>query len=115
MRKKFLSQEIKEEIYQMHHINGYPKNKLAEMYDVSYNTIRRICDPQLYERQKLENKEYKAKNKAKLRETEKNNYYTPKIKFHKVNDKTVIVKLQQQDNLNDYIRNLIIKDIESTD
>lgn len=114
MRKKFLSSEIKEEIFQMHHTNGYPKKKLAELYDVSYNTIRRICDPKLYEKQKLKNKEYKAQNKAKIRETEKNNYYTPKIKFHKTNDKAVIAKLQEQENLNDYIRNLIIKDIETS-
>jgi len=113
MRKKFLSPEIKKEIHQMHHKNGYPKKKLAEMYDVSYNTIRRICDPKLYEKQKAENKEYKAKNKAKIRETEKNNYYTPKIKFHKTNDKAIIMKLQEQKNLNDYIRKLILKDLES--
>ena len=112
MRKKFLTQEQKKEIYLIHHEDGCPKQKLAEMYGVSYNTIRRICDPALYEEQKLANKEYKIKNKAKIRETDKNNFYRPALKFHKINDRAIIAKLESQDNLNDYIRSLIMKDIE---
>ena len=113
MRKKFLSVEQKEEIYQKHHRDGYPLKNLAVMYDVSFNTVYRICNPEIYEAQKLKNKEYRLKNKEKIKLTEKNNYYSPKIKFHTINDKEIIEKLKEQDNLNNYIRTLILKDIES--
>lgn len=58
--------------------------------------------------------ERKAKNKIT------NRYHTRAMKaftfrFHKVNDKTVIAKLQSVDNKNDYIRQLIIKNIKEED
>lgn len=58
--------------------------------------------------------ERKAKNKIT------NRYHTRAMKaftfrFHKVNDETVIAKLQNVDNKNDYIRQLIIKNIKEED
>lgn len=58
--------------------------------------------------------ERKAKNKIT------NRYHTRAMKaftfrFHKVSDEAVITKLQSVDNKNDYIRQLIIKDIKEED
>lgn len=58
--------------------------------------------------------ERKAKNKIT------NRYHTRAMKaftfrFHKLNDEPVIAKLQSVDNKNDYIRQLIIKNIKEED
>lgn len=58
--------------------------------------------------------ERKAKNKIT------NQYHTRAMKaftfrFHKVSDEAVIAKLQSVDNKNDYIRQLIIKNIKEED
>ena len=69
----------------------------------------------------MANRKYKnavQERKAKNRITSRYHKRAMKafsFRFHKVNDKAVIAKLRSVDNKNDYIRQLIIKDIKEED
>lgn len=114
MRRKKLTEEQRNEIREAFIKDHAPYSVLADKYNVSKNTILRICNPEKYEKQLEANKEYRKKNKDKINENIKNNYSKYTFIFHNVNDKDILKKINEQDNVSEYLKNLIKKDIEET-
>ena len=94
------------------HQQGISLTALAERFDVSYNTIKRICHPERYKQQLEINRQYQNRNRQQIYETRKANSKRYKIEFNKEKDAEIISHLEKQGNVQDYIRQLIYKDIK---
>lgn len=113
MGRSKLTDEQREAIRQARSREGIPYHILAQQYKVSTRTIERICEPEKYEKQKQSNLNSIKRNYRKIQENEKNTYSRYHIKLHKVNDASLISKLDEQDSVNGYIKELIKKDIDT--
>ena len=91
-----------------------PYAAIAANFGVSSATINRICNPDLAARQAEANRQYRARNKAKDLENQRKKYRNYRIRFHRDNDKEVIEHLDKQENVLDYVRQLILKEIKDT-
>lgn len=110
-RASKLTQEEKDEIVRLHNEYNLPPAALAVRFNVSPVTIRRICDPEYYERQKESNRRYRAENKDQIaaqRKGKSRGYY---FSFHVENDAELIDFLDKQENTQDYIRQKVLDDI----
>lgn len=92
---------------------GLPQRALAARFEVSKQTITRICNPEYAERQKEANRKYQAEKGEQIRaqraETTKNYH----LVLHTVNDAPVVEQLNKQENVSGYIRQLVLQDIKS--
>lgn len=113
MRKRILSEEQRKEVRELHEIQGYPYPVLAKKFDVSLATIKRICNQETYEKTKISNLNSQKKNKEKIQDARKNKYRRYHLIFHKVNEADLIKKIDEQDNVTVYIKDLIKKDMNS--
>lgn len=92
---------------------GLPCTAIAARFDVSAQTIRRICNPDYYERQKESNRKYRAEKSKQIDAQRAESTRRYQIRFHTVNDAPVVEQLNKQENVADYIRNLVLQDIKA--
>lgn len=97
------------------HDTGVPYTALAVQYGVSVATILRVCRQDTYERQKTANRRYQAANIKKITETRKVTHQNYRLSFHANSDSEVIERLNSQENVTDYIRQLVLRDIKTDD
>lgn len=93
------------------HAAGMPYAALAAKHGVSSATIMRVCRPDVYEKQLAANRKYQADNVKKINEVRKTTYKNYRLSFHTENDAPVIEHLDKQDNVTDYVRQLVASDI----
>lgn len=93
------------------HAAGMPYAALAAKHGVSSATIMRVCRPDVYEKQLAANRKYQADNVKKINEARKTTYKNYRLSFHTENDAPVIEHLDKQDNVTDYVRQLVASDI----
>ena len=114
MRRKILTEEQRNEIREAHIKDYAPYSVLAVKYNVSRNTILRICHPEKYKQQLKSNQEYRKKNKDKINENLKNNYTKYYFTVHNEIYKDIVNKLNEQENISEYLKNLVKRDIEES-
>lgn len=110
MAKSKLTEENKKEIRRLSE-EGYSRAALAAQFDVSKQTIQRILNPDYYARTLAQSKEYQRNNAKQIRKrvvSSRREYF---IAFSYKNDAAVIERLDKENNVNDYIRNLVTEDI----
>lgn len=112
MAKSPLTEKDKADIRRLHEDHKVPYAALALRYGVSSATINRICKPDLAVRHaaatKLSRPNYAMMEAAKA----KVRYKSYSLKFHRERDESIILHLEQQENKLDYIRKLILLDIQ---
>ena len=91
-----------------------PYAAIALQYGVAPITINRICNPKVAEKQAKARKLYRAKNIKKEAEHQKKTYRHYSVRFHREKDKDIIEHLQTKENTVDYIRNLILADMDKS-
>lgn len=111
MARRKLSDQDKEEIRKMA-AEGHTPAALALLYDVSRQTIYRTIDQDLYERTLAQSKEYYLDNTQQIREQRASARRTFLLSFHKEKDAAIIQQLDSQENVHDYIRTLVTKDMK---
>ncbi len=112
-RPSKLTEEDKQTIRYLHHEVGASYRDLSLRYEVHYNTILRICNADAYAKhldrsrqyQKENNKTITAQNRSKQRRC----YFT----LSKKDDAAIIAYIDAQDNLNQYIKELIVNDMKA--
>jgi len=92
---------------------GLPQRALAARFDVSKQTITRICNPEYAERQREMNRKYQAENGKQIRAQRAETSKTYRFILHTVNDAPVVEQLNKQKNVSGYIRQLVLQDIKS--
>lgn len=112
VRQQRFTEEEKAEIQKAHEA-GVPYKALAVRYGVSPATIMRVCRPDTYERQLAANRKYQSDNIKKINAARKIMYKNYRLSFHSVNDAAVIDHLDKQENVTDYVRQLVIGDINT--
>ena len=112
MRKRKLTDEQIDEILKARKEHNTSFSVLAKQYDVSSNTILRICNPEKYKNQLNANKIYQEQNKEKIKDNKRNNYTRFELLLHNSKDSQIISALNIQKNVTEYIKSLIKKDIE---
>ena len=108
--QKRISDEDRAKIKQLNK-NGMSFVALAKEYGVTYQTISRICNPEKYKIQLEKNRQYAITNKEAVLNTRKRNQRRFSIVFTKSIDTEIIKHLETKENINDYIRTLILKDM----
>jgi len=111
-RPSKLTEAEKQEIRELHDKIGVPYRDLAQKYDVHFNTILRICEPDTYAKhlekariyQKTNQKEISAQKREKTRR-----YY---VNFKKTEDAAIIQYIESKENINQYFRELVLKDMQ---
>ncbi len=112
--KPKLTAEEQEVVRRMHSDAGISYTTLAKQFNVSRNTILRICEPEKYAQHKSFAREYQRKNKTAL-----NNKNLPNLRrftfiLSKEKDADLIVFFESQPNKNQYLKDLIEKDMKSS-
>lgn len=112
MGKRKLSDDDREEIRKLAE-EGFSYKKLASQYNVSIATIMRTCRPDIYEAHLEASKQYSAKNSQRLYQTRKAATRRYPLTFRINDDAAIIAHLDQQDNVQAYIRSLVEKELKS--
>ena len=92
---------------------GLPYKAIAVRFDVSQKTIIRICNPEYNERQKASNRKYQAEKGEQIRAKRAESSQRFELSFHTTHDSDVVEHLSKQENVQDYIRQLVLQDIKS--
>lgn len=111
MRRARLTISEREEIRNLH-VSGYSISNLAKLYGVSFNTIKRIVDPEAYAKHLQSASQYNSENEKRIREQRSKSLRRFGFSLHKVKDREIIDALNGQENITQYIRDLIADDIE---
>lgn len=111
VRQQKFTEDEKEDIRKAHDA-GVPYKALAVKHDVSSATIMRICRPEIYEKQLAANRKYQANNIKKINAARKVTYKNYRLSFRSDNDAAVIDHLDKQENVTDYVRQLVTSDID---
>ena len=112
--KQKLTDEQKAQIRELREKEGIPFAALAARFGVSQNTIIRVCKPTVYEKTLASNRRSNANNASSIYQNEKISRRRFVLAFSHRNDPHVIKHLEKQDNVQDYVRQLIINDMTST-
>lgn len=113
MGRSKLTEADKEEIRKLSK-EGYSGVALAAKYDVSRQTIQRVLNPDYYAKTLEQAKEYQKENGKRIRRHRTNTRRDYYLSFNVVQDASVVKQLDKQENLNDYIRNLVTDDINNS-
>ena len=108
-----LTEKEKSLIRKLHNEQGLPHRALAARFKVSKQTIIRICNPEYAERQKEANRKYRAEKSKQIDAQRSESSRRYQVRFHTVNDAPVVAQLDKQENVQDYIRQLVLQDIKS--
>ena len=114
VRQQRFTEDEKAEIRKAHDA-GVPYAALAAQHGVSSATIMRVCRPDIYEKQKAANRKYQADNVKKIIDARKGVYKSYRLALHTENDAKIIKQLDKQDNVTDYVRQLVTSDIKTDD
>ena len=106
-----ISPEDKHTIRVLHEESKVSYKDLARQFDVSYNTIRRICEPDVYERHLQRAREYQKENQKTISAEYRSKYRRFFLSLHKFEDKAIIEHIESHNNVNQYLRDLILKDM----
>ena len=112
MAKSRLTEADKLHIRNLHEEHGLSYAAIAVRYQVAPITINRVCNPKIAEKQAADTKLNRPKYYEKAVADDKVSYRSFSFKFHRMNDQQVIDQLIKQENKSEYIRNLILQDIE---
>lgn len=105
MAKSRIKPEIREQIIADHKTKKYSYAALGAKYGISPTSIGRIVNVEYYEREK-------EKNRIRGRSyTQSRAKHTVNVKFYE-NDQPLIDKIKSVDNKQQYIKDLISKDIK---
>ena len=110
MANRKLSDQDKLEIRRLHK-QGISITALAANYEVSYNTIRRVVNPELYAQQLKKTAQYQKENLQQIYEKNKMSLRSYYIQFHRNHDAEIIKHLDAQENVTQYIRDLVTEDM----
>ena len=110
MSKRKLSDKERSSIRELRQ-QGLTNRALAEQFGVSVQTIIRTCRPDLYKKNLESNKQYHANNAQQIYRTRKANAKTYKLELHKTRDARIVEHLDNQGNVQGYIRSLILNDL----
>ena len=111
MGKKKLSDEDRAEILRLKEEAGYSLAALANRFDVSYQTIYRVCNPEKYKEAKKKHLEYRKRNPLSYQERkERARRYD--FSLSRSVDGEMIAYLDQKENLSDYLKTLIREDMK---
>ena len=91
---------------------GYSSAALAAKYGVSYTTIHRVLNPDYYAKGLARAIEYQKENYPAVHNRDSLNRRVYRFSFNREKDERIISQLDKQDNIHDYIRRLVIADIE---
>ena len=108
-----LTEKEKTQIRNLRDQTSLPYAAIAARFGVSERTIIRICNPEAYERQKEVNRKYQAEKGAQIRAQRAENSKRYQVIFHTVHDAPVVERLNKEKNVQDYIRQLVLRDIKS--
>ena len=97
------------------HANGQSDQEIADEFGVSSMTIYRYRNQDYYERHRHAAKEYQRGRLEQVQQRRKSSHDIFSFAFHRDNDAAVIEKLRSVDNTQDYIRQLILADIQASD
>ena len=114
-RPSKLTDEQKLQIRKLRDEEGRSYPSLAAQFDVSQNTIIRICRPDYYKAGLKASLKYQEENIKDIYEKRKANYSFYRLTFHNEYDAAVIEVLNAQDNVQNYIRELILNDIQNSE
>lgn len=112
--RKKLSDEQRIKIRQLN-ASGMNYAALAAAYNVDYRTISRICNPQKYLKEKEKNRQYNKDNKDSVLRTRKETQRFFQLRLTKSKDSAIVRHLEAKDNVNDYLKTLILKDMSLSD
>lgn len=98
-----------QEIIEKYNTGRYSQRALAKEYDVSYASIMRILRPDYYAKEKEKNR---IRMGSMPQPTDSLKQYS--IKLNPSSDAAVIEKLESVYNRNDYLRQLVLKDIQNS-
>ena len=112
MARKRLTEAEKKEIRKLSE-SGHTQPGLAVRFGVSTRTIYRILHPEYYEKELARSMEYQRENTEKIRANRATTRRDYKLSFGHKQDAEIIEHLDKQDNVNSYIRDLIVEDMKS--
>ena len=112
MAKSRFTEEDKLRIRMLHEERGLSYAAIAGLYHVAPITINRVCNPKIAEKQAAETKLNRPKYYERALAESKIIYRAYSLKFHHENDEQLIKHLSKQDNVSEYIRKLILQDME---
>lgn len=92
------------------HANGQTDQQIADEFGVSAMTIFRHRNKDYYEKHKQAAKEYQRSHADDLRSKRKADREVFTLTYHKENDQLIIEKLRSVENIQNYVRQLIIAD-----
>ena len=111
--RKKLSDEAREEAIKLRK-KGLSYVAIAERYGVDYRTIYRICEPEKYTQEKIKNRQYNKNCSKAILNTRKENQRLFRLSLTRSTDGDIIEHLESKDNMSDYLRMLIRKDMDNT-
>lgn len=111
MARKRLTEENKKEIRELSKL-GHTQPGLAAKFGVSTRTIYRVLHPEYYEKELVRSMEYQRENTKKIRANRATARRDYRLSFGYKQDAEVIDHLDKQENVNSYIRDLIIDDMK---
>lgn len=109
--KRKLTQEQIDSIARRH-ANGQSDKEIAAEFGVSSMTIYRYRNRAYYEKHQQAAREYQREKLGRVQQQRKTSHEIFTFAFHKENDAAVIDKLRLVDNTQDYIRQLVMTDIQ---
>lgn len=111
--RKKLTDADREEIIRLNKA-GLSYDALAIRFDVHYNTINRICNPEKYQLQKERNVESNRKNRGSVLKSRKENQRFFSLGLTKETDGDMIDHLEKKENVNAYLKSVIRSDMENS-
>ena len=75
----------------------------------------KLYDKFVAKKQKAANRKYQADNVKKIIDARKGVYKSYRLALHTENDAKIIKQLDKQDNVTDYVRQLVTSDIKTDD
>ena len=110
-RPSKFTEEQKETIRKLHFEADVPYRDLALQYEVSFNTILRICEPETYKKHLAASKEYQKVNIKAIAAQRANSLRKFSLALSKQNDSDIIEYLEGKDNVSQYLRDLVYNDM----
>lgn len=91
--------------------NGLTEAEIGAKFGVSAMTIHRHRHPEYYAKTKDATRRRQRENLANVQRTRMSNHKSINLSFHKENDAAIIEQLAHTENVQGYIRGLIMADV----
>ena len=113
-RPSKLTDNQREDIRRLHNEVGVTYKDLALQFEVSYNTILRICNPDIYQKHLQGARKYQKENQKKIVDNNRAKLRRYFVVFNKQDDAEVISHIDAKENMSQYIKDLIVSDMEAS-